>query len=87
MNTATVGWENSQPIELYVEDQGSGAPVVLLHGWPLDYALGSSRSIRCSTMGYRVINYDRRGFGRSSRPGGGYDFDMLAADLDTVLTV
>ena len=86
MNTVTVGRENSQPIELYVEDQGSGAPVVLLHGWPLDGRSWEPQIHPLLEAGHRVINYDRRGFGRSSRPGGGYDFDTLAADLDTVLT-
>ena len=86
MNTVTVGQENSQPIELYVEDQGSGAPVVLLHGWPLDGRSWEPQIHALLEAGHRVINYDRRGFGRSSRPSGGYDFDTLAADLDAVLT-
>jgi pimeloyl-ACP methyl ester carboxylesterase len=86
VNTVTVGRENSQPIELYVEDLGSGPPVVLLHGWPLDGRSWEPQIHALLAAGHRVINYDRRGFGRSSRPAAGYDFDTLAADLDTVLT-
>ena len=86
MSTITVGQANSLPIELYVEDQGSGAPVVLVHGWPLDGRSWEPQIHPLIEAGHRVINYDRRGFGRSSRPGGGYDFDTLAADLDKILT-
>lgn len=82
----TVGHENSQPIELYVEDNGAGRPVVLLHGWPLDSRSWEPQFHPLLTAGYRVITYDRRGFGRSSRPTVGYDWDTLAADLDQVLT-
>jgi len=86
VSTITVGQANSLPIELYVEDQGSGAPVVLVHGWPLDGRSWEPQIHPLIEAGHRVINYDRRGFGRSSRPGGGYDFDTLAADLDKILT-
>src|SRR4051812_32630744 len=86
MSTITVGRENSATIELYVEDVGSGSPVVLLHGWPLDGRSWEPQIHPLLEAGHRVINYDRRGFGRSSRPAGGYDFDTLAADLDKVLT-
>ena len=86
MTTVTVGRENSTAIELYVEDIGSGPPVVLIHGWPLDGRSWEPQIQPLLDAGHRVINYDRRGFGRSSRPGSGYDFDTLAADLDTVLT-
>jgi pimeloyl-ACP methyl ester carboxylesterase len=85
MATITVGQENSQPIELYVEDNGNGRPVVLLHGWPLDSRSWEPQLHPLLSAGYRVITYDRRGFGRSSRPTVGYDWDTLAADLDEVL--
>jgi pimeloyl-ACP methyl ester carboxylesterase len=86
MATITVGRENSAPIELYYEDQGSGAPLVLLHGWPLDSRSWEPQVHTLLEAGHRVITYDRRGFGRSSRPSEGYDFDTLAADLDKLLT-
>lgn len=86
MGMITVGQQNSSPIELYVEDQGDGRPVVLLHGWPVDSRSWEPQLHPLISAGYRVINYDRRGFGRSSRPTVGYDFDTLAADLDQVLT-
>jgi pimeloyl-ACP methyl ester carboxylesterase len=73
-------------VELYYEDHGSGAPVVLLHGWPLDSRSWEPQLHPLLEAGNRVILYDRRGFGRSSRPTSGYDFDTLAADLDAVLT-
>ena len=86
MGTITVGQQNSQPIELFVEDNGDGRPVVLLHGWPLDSRSWEPQLHPLLSAGYRVITYDRRGFGRSSRPTVGYDWDTLAADLDKVLT-
>ena len=86
MGTVTVGQENSTPIELYYEDLGSGPPVVLLHGWPLDSRSWEPQVQALLAAGHRVITYDRRGFGRSSRPTVGYNFDTLAADLDTLLT-
>ena len=86
MSTITVGQENSAPIELYYEDHGSGPPVVLLHGWPLDSRSWEPQLHPLLAAGHRVITYDRRGFGRSSRPTAGYDFDTLAGDLDKVLT-
>jgi non-heme chloroperoxidase len=85
MGTVTVGQENSTPIELYYEDNGSGPAVVLLAGWPLDSRSWEPQLVPLLAAGYRVISYDRRGFGRSSRPAGGYDFPTLAADLDAVL--
>lgn len=85
MSTITVGQENSAPIELYYEDQGSGRPVVLLAGWPFDARSWEPQLHPLLEAGYRVISYDRRGFGRSSAPTVGYDFDTLAADLDEVL--
>lgn len=85
MGTITVGRENSAPIDLYYEDQGSGRPVVLLHGWPFDGRSWEPQLHPLLGAGYRVVNYDRRGFGRSSAPTVGYDFDTLSDDLDTVM--
>ena len=85
MATITVGKENSTPIELYYEDHGSGSPVVLIHGWPLSGASWEKQTAALLDAGYRVITYDRRGFGRSSRPGTGYTYDTFAADLDRLL--
>jgi non-heme chloroperoxidase len=86
MATVTVGRENSTPVEIYYEDHGSGPAVVLLHGWPLDSRSWEPQLLPLLSAGYRVITYDRRGFGRSSRPASGYDFGTLAADLDALLT-
>jgi non-heme chloroperoxidase len=85
MATIVVGEENSTPIELWYEDHGDGPPVVLLHGWPVDSRSWEPQLHPLLTAGHRVITYDRRGFGRSSRPTTGYDFDTLAADLNAVL--
>jgi pimeloyl-ACP methyl ester carboxylesterase len=85
MGLITVGKENTTPIELYYEDHGSGSPVVLIHGWPLSGASWEKQTNALLAAGYRVITYDRRGFGRSSRPGVGYNYDTFAADLDKVL--
>ena len=81
----TVGRENSTNIDLCYEDHGSGQPVVLIHGYPLDGHSWEKQSAALLTAGYRVITYDRRGFGQSSQPTVGYDFDTFAADLNTVL--
>jgi non-heme chloroperoxidase len=80
-----VGQENSTPIEVYYEDHGAGSPVVLIHGWPLDGASWEKQTAALLEAGHRVIMYDRRGFGRSSKPASGYNYDTFAADLDTVL--
>jgi non-heme chloroperoxidase len=85
MGTITVGQENSTPIELYYEDHGSGPAVVLLSGWPVDSRSWEPQVHALLEAGHRVISYDRRGFGQSSRPTVGYDFDTLAGDLDKVL--
>jgi pimeloyl-ACP methyl ester carboxylesterase len=85
MSTVTVGKENSTPIELYYEDHGSGSPVVLIHGWPLSGASWEKQTAALLAAGHRVITYDRRGFGRSSKPGVGYNYDTFAADLDKLL--
>ncbi|KQR39671.1 alpha/beta fold hydrolase [Microbacterium sp. Leaf159] len=85
MGYITVGNENSAPIELYYEDQGSGQPVVLIHGYPLDGHSWERQTRELLAQGYRVITYDRRGFGQSSKVNAGYDYDTFAADLNTVL--
>jgi non-heme chloroperoxidase len=81
----TVGQENSTSIDLYYEDHGTGQPVVLIHGYPLDGHSWEKQSAALLAAGYRVITYDRRGFGRSSQPTTGYDYDTFAADLKVVL--
>ena len=80
-----VGQENSTSIELYYEDHGSGPPVVLIHGWPLNGDAWEKQTAALLAAGHRVITYDRRGFGRSSKPAIGYNYDTFAADLDSVL--
>jgi len=82
----TVGQENSTEIELYYEDHGTGQAVVLIHGYPLDGHSWERQSRALLDAGYRVITYDRRGFGASSQPTVGYDYDTFAADLNTLLT-
>lgn len=77
--------ENGSPIELYYEDHGSGAPVVLIHGWPLSGRSWESQVPALIEAGHRVVTYDRRGFGDSSQPYDGYDYDTFAADLDALL--
>jgi pimeloyl-ACP methyl ester carboxylesterase len=81
----TVGTENSAPIELYYEDHGEGRPVVLVHGYPVDGHSWERQTRALLDAGYRVITYDRRGFGRSSQPTVGYDFDTFTADLNALL--
>ncbi|WP_324277800.1 alpha/beta hydrolase [Blastococcus brunescens] len=85
MGYIAVGHENSAPVELYYEDHGAGQPVVLIHGYPLDGHSWERQTRALLADGYRVITYDRRGFGQSSKVGSGYDYDTFAADLDTVL--
>ena len=85
MRTITVGQENSTPVELYYEDQGAGQPVVLIHGYPLDGHSWELQTRDLLAAGYRVVTYDRRGFGRSSKVGTGYDYDTFAADLHALL--
>lgn len=81
-----VGQENSTPIELYYEDHGSGKPVVLIHGWPLSGASWEKQVAALLVSGHRVITYDRRGFGKSSQPATGYDYDTFAEDLHKLVT-
>jgi non-heme chloroperoxidase len=85
MGFVNVGQENSTPIDLYYEDHGSGLPVVLIHGWPLNGDAWEKQTAALLAAGDRVISYDRRGFGRSSKPGTGYNYDTFAADLDVLL--
>ena len=86
MPYVTVGRENSGNIDLYYEDHGSGQPVVLIHGWPLSGRSWEKQMPALLDGGYRVITYDRRGFGGSSKPVSGYDYDTLAADLQALMT-
>jgi non-heme chloroperoxidase len=85
MAKVTVGQENGTDIEIYYEDHGSGQPVVLIHGYPLNGDSWERQARALLDAGYRVIYYDRRGFGQSSRPTTGYDYDTFAADLNTLL--
>ena len=85
MPTVTVGQENNADIEIYYEDHGAGRPVVLIHGYPLSGRAWDKQVLALLDAGYRVITYDRRGFGKSSQPATGYDYDTFAADLNTLL--
>ena len=85
MSFISVGTENSTDINLYYEDHGSGQPVVLIHGYPLDGHSWEKQSRALLNAGYRVITYDRRGFGQSDQPTTGYDYDTFAADLNTLM--
>jgi pimeloyl-ACP methyl ester carboxylesterase len=85
MPYVTVGQENSAGIEIYYEDHGAGQPVVLIHGYPLSGRAWDKQVPALLDAGYRVITYDRRGFGRSSQPATGYDYDTFAADLSTLM--
>ena len=86
MPYVTVGKENSGNIELYYEDHGSGKPVVLIHGYPLSGASWERQVPALLDAGYRVIMYDRRGFGKSSQPTEGYNYDTFAEDLHKLIT-
>jgi len=81
-----VGQENSGAVDLYFEDHGSGRPVVLIHGYPLSGRAWDRQVPVLLADGYRVITYDRRGFGKSSHPASGYDYDTFAADLRALVT-
>ena len=85
MPYVNVGTENSGAIELYYEDHGSGPPVVLIHGYPLSGKAWDKQVPVLLDMGCRVITYDRRGFGKSSQPTTGYDYDTFAADLNALM--
>ena len=84
MPKVTVGRENSADIEIHYEDHGAGQPVVLIHGYPLSGRAWDKQVPALLAAGYRVITYDRRGFGQSSQPVTGYDYDTFAADLNTL---
>ena len=85
MPTITVGKENSADIEIYYEDHGAGRPVVLIHGYPLSGRGWDKQVPALLDAGYRVITYDRRGFGKSSQPVTGYEYDTFAADLNALM--
>src|SRR5262249_39936850 len=85
MPKITVGRENSAEIEIYYTDQGSGQPVVLIHGYPVSGRAWDKQVPALLKAGYRVITYDRRGFGASSQPATGYDYDTFAADFAALL--
>ena len=85
MPRITVGTENDASIEIHYEDHGSGQPVVLIHGYPLNGNSWERQERELLASGHRVISYDRRGFGRSSQPTVGYDYDTFAADLNALL--
>jgi pimeloyl-ACP methyl ester carboxylesterase len=82
----TLGKENSGDLELYYEDHGSGKPVILIHGYPLSGASWERQVPALLNAGYRVITYDRRGFGKSSQPTTGYNYDTFAEDLHKLVT-
>ena len=86
MPQITVGKENSGNIDLYYEDHGSGKPVMLIHGYPLSGASWEKQIPVLLAAGHRVITYDRRGFGKSSQPTAGYNYDTFAADLHAIVT-
>ena len=86
MPYVTVGKENSGNIDLYYEDHGAGRPVVLIHGWPLSSKSWEKQVPALIDAGYRVVAYDRRGFGNSAKPAFGYDYDTLADDLHKLMT-
>ena len=86
MPFVTVGRENSAAIRIYYEDHGSGSPVVLVHGYAQNGHSWEKQEAALLAAGHRVITYDRRGCGASSRPSTGYDFDTLAGDLDVLLS-
>jgi len=86
MPFVTAGRENSAAIRIYYEDHGSGSPVVLVHGYAQNGHSWEKQEAALLAAGYRVITYDRRGFGASSRPSTGYDFGTLAGDLHVLLS-
>lgn len=85
MPKVTVGQEKDKDVELYYEDCGQGKPVVLIHGWPLSGRSWEKQVTALAEAGYRVVTYDRRGFGKSSQSWEGYDYDTFAADLKVLM--
>src|SRR6266849_10638279 len=85
MARVKVGIENGTDIEIYYEDHGSGRPVVLIHGYPLNGRSWERQQRELLAAGFRAINYDRRGFGLSSQPTTGYEYDTFAGDLNALL--
>ena len=85
MPHVVVGTENGTDIEIYYEDHGEGQPVLLIHGYPLNGRSWERQERVLLEAGFRAINYDRRGFGNSSKPTVGYDYDTFAADLHALL--
>src|SRR5712672_2601545 len=85
MSYVSVGKENSSDVNLHYEDHGSGNPVVLIHGYPLSGTSWERQAAALLKSGHRVVSYDRRGFGKSSQPTVGYDYDTFAADLNALL--
>ena len=85
MPMLSVGVENDAPIDLHYQDRGEGSPVVLIHGWPLNERAWEKQIVALLDAGHRVVTYDRRGFGSSSQPESGYDYDTFAADLSVLL--
>src|SRR6478736_8923081 len=86
MPFVSVGKENSGSIDLYYEDHGTGKPVVLIHGYPLSGASWEKQVLELLAAGFRVITYDRRGFGNSSKPTTGYNYDTFSDDLHKLVT-
>ncbi len=86
MGFVSVGKENTTSIDLYYEDHGAGKPVILIHGYPLSGASWEAQTAALLDAGHRVITYDRRGFGKSSQPTVGYDYDTFAADLNALVS-
>ena len=85
MPNITVGTYKNQNINLNYVDYGEGSPVVLIHGWPLSHLMWENQFMALTGAGYRVVAYDRRGFGDSSKPWSGYDYDTFASDLNRLM--
>ena len=80
-----VATERNQPVELYYEDFGEGRPVILIHGWPVTHAMWETQVEALVSQGNRVITYDRRGFGDSTKTSGGHDYVTFASDLNELI--
>ncbi|RZI70528.1 MAG: alpha/beta fold hydrolase, partial [Rubrivivax sp.] len=85
MPTIQVPSASGDSVQLHYVDEGEGRPIVLLHGWPLSHRMWAPQISALKSVGFRVIAYDRRGFGESGKPAQGYDYDTLAADLNALL--